>query len=215
LINYTSNIPERLAHHIARHRIPVIWINSRQPEDCAHPDDLGAGRMLTEHLLSLGHRRIAWVDLFVEHTALCHYSRHDRRAGYRQAMDAAGLPIRECTPAHEIPGSQCASVAAGLVSGRDRATAIACYSTIEASAVMRAATLAGLRLPEDLSIAVVDDHPAFLGVPMTTALLDLPALGRTAAELLMQRIAHPRQHVPPAAIPSLLVTGLSTTTCAP
>jgi LacI family transcriptional regulator len=215
LINYTSNIPARLAEHIARHRIPVIWLNSRQSADCVHPDDIDAGRLITAHLASLGHRRIAWIDLFIGHTPYCHYSRHDRRTGYRQAMAAHGLSVRECTPARDLPSAAFADAAAELLHAPDRATAVACYSTLEAAAVMRAATLAGLRLPEDLSIAVVDDHPAYLGMPITTAVLDLPELGRRAAELLMARIATPDLHLAPVAIPPLLSTGSSTIAPAP
>jgi LacI family transcriptional regulator len=215
LINYTSNIPARLRTHIARHRIPAVWLNSRQQADCVHPDDLAAGRLLTDHLLALGHRRIAWVDLHLGHTRQCHYSRHDRRQGYRTAMAAAGLAPMECIPAQEVPPGDLAAATAGVLSGAQRATAVACYSTLEASAVMRCAGGLGLRLPTDLSLAVVDDAQAYLGMPMTTALLDSPELGRQAASSLLARIADPRRRLTPVAVPPRLAIGLSTAPPAP
>jgi LacI family transcriptional regulator len=210
LINYTSDIPARLRAHIARHRIPAVWLNSRQRADCVHPDDVAAGRLLTEHLLALGHRRIAWLDLYLGHTRHCHYSRHDRRAGYQAAMAGAGLPVRECIPVHEVPPAGLADASAGLLAGAERATAVACYSTREAAAVMRAATGLGVRMPEELSVAAVDEEQSFLGLPMTTAVLDSPALGRAAAARLLARIADPRAHLPPLAVPPHLAIGLST-----
>ncbi len=210
LINYTSNIPARLRTHIARHRIPALWLNSRQPSACVHPDDLAAGRLLTEHLLELGHSRIAWADLYLGHTRHCHYSRHDRRAGYAAAMAGAGLPLLECIPAEEVPVAGLAEATAGLLVGAGRATAVACYSTLEASAVMRCAATRGLRVPEDLSIAAVDHAQSFLGLPMTTAVLDLPELGRQAAARLLARVADPRLRLPPLAVPPHLAIGLST-----
>jgi DNA-binding LacI/PurR family transcriptional regulator len=39
-----------------------VWINTKQPKDCVHLDDLAAGHEAAVRLLRLGHRRIAWLD---------------------------------------------------------------------------------------------------------------------------------------------------------
>jgi hypothetical protein len=61
LVNYTSEIPERILEGIHADRAPVIWINSKQDGDCVRPDDYLAGYQATERLLDLGHRRIRYA----------------------------------------------------------------------------------------------------------------------------------------------------------
>jgi LacI family transcriptional regulator len=79
--------------YLARDSTPVVFLD-RPPSgidaDCVLLDNLGGARAATEHLLARGHERIAVVadpdDLF---TAA------ERLAGHRQALDAAGVPVRE------------------------------------------------------------------------------------------------------------------------
>ena len=54
LIDYTHAIPPALLALIERHRIPAVWINSRQPLDCVRPDDEAAGYDATRRLLERG-----------------------------------------------------------------------------------------------------------------------------------------------------------------
>ena len=69
---------------------PAIFINVKQEFDAVHPDDLRGGEIATEHLLQLGHTRIAYARAAVNLKE--HYSEIDRRLGYEAAMQSAGLP---------------------------------------------------------------------------------------------------------------------------
>jgi LacI family transcriptional regulator len=213
LINYNTGIPAALDEVITRHRLPAIWMNARRARDCVHPDDEGAGRLATEHLLALGHRRIAYVDYCHAATqADQHYSVGDRRAGHEQAMRAAGLAVRVMTvpqalrPAEQLPAIR------DWLSASDRPTAVVTYCEREAESILYAATaMLRLRVPADLSIVAIHDDPAdHTGVPLATVILPRYDLGRVAVELLLERIAAPRRSLPARCLPVRLEPGVST-----
>jgi LacI family transcriptional regulator, galactose operon repressor len=79
--------------YLARDQIPVVFLD-RPPHgldaDCVLLDNLGGARMAVEHLLARGHQRIAVI---ADPDSL--YTAHERLSGYRQALEAAGVPVRE------------------------------------------------------------------------------------------------------------------------
>ncbi|HEX3134941.1 MAG TPA: LacI family DNA-binding transcriptional regulator [Planctomycetota bacterium] len=213
LINYNTGIPEALDQVITKHRLPAIWMNAKRACDCVYPDDEGAGRQATEHLLKLGHRRIAYVDYchatsHQDH----HYSALDRQQGYEQAMRAAKLPPRVFTAALAVPTAQIPQAARTWLTAADRPTAVVTYCEREAEPIFYAATaLLGMQVPRDLSIVTIADDPAdHTGVPLATVILPRYELGKVAVELLVQRIASPRRSLAARALPSRLEAGVST-----
>jgi len=76
---------------VRQYRLPSIWVNVKRAEDAVHPDDLTAGRLATELLLSHGHRRVAFLDITDPWAPELgrHYSLADRQRGYERAMRAA------------------------------------------------------------------------------------------------------------------------------
>lgn len=209
LLNYDTAIPPALTRHLRRHRIPAAWLNSRQSADCAHPDDLQAGRLMAEHLLALGHQRITYTDVHLAHTRTCHYSRSDRLTGARAALAEAGLRLNEFLPTAKIPDDNLAGDFTAMLR-RERPTALITYSVVEAAAALLAATRLGLVVPRDLSLITVDLEPAFIGIPLTTATSPMAAVGRAAVELLTAKIARPRRELPARPLPYALVDGGST-----
>ena len=94
LIEYIAGIPQRMVDLIHQYSIPSVWINSKQPADCVHPQDFEAGQQATQRLLAFGHRRICFVNFSYpreDDLADLHYSQADRQAGYEHAMRQAGL----------------------------------------------------------------------------------------------------------------------------
>jgi DNA-binding LacI/PurR family transcriptional regulator len=213
LINYNTGIPDALDQVITRHRLPAIWMNAKRARDCVYPDDEGAGRVATEHLLRLGHRRIAYVDYCHATTQPDqHYSAWDRQAGYEQAMRAAKLQPRVITSPQTVPTAQIPQTARIWLRGDNRPTAVVTYCEREAEPILYAATaLLGLVVPRDLSIVTIADEPAdHTGVPLATVILPRYDLGKVAVELLLQRIAAPKRSLPARALDVRLESGVST-----
>jgi DNA-binding LacI/PurR family transcriptional regulator len=213
LINYNTGIPEALEQVITRHRLPAIWMNARRAQDCVHPDDEGAGRLATAHLLELGHRRIAYVDYgHATEQPDQHYSAADRRLGYERAMRAAGLQPRLITTPRSLPPAQVLAAARGWLSAADRPTAVVTYSERDAEPILYAATAQlSLQVPRDLSIVTIADDPAdHTGVALATVILPRYDLGRVAVEMLLERIAAPKRVLPARCLPARLAAGVST-----
>jgi len=208
LINYETNIPGELSAHMQRHAIPAIWINSKQDADCVHPDDQQGGRLLTEHLLALGHRRIAYIDVLLKTTPECHYSRADRLAGYRAGMQAGGLPALPILPERAIPFAHLADWLGKAL--RDYTAAIT-YDTNEAGAAILGVERLGRRVPRDFSIASFSLLTnTRCGLPLTCAINPMAEMGRQAARAIRQRIAADDRPLPPLAVPFTLVASSST-----
>jgi LacI family transcriptional regulator len=136
----------------------------------------------TEHLLSLGHRRIGAITGPVD--MLCSLARLD---GYRSALERAGIPAdpaltRYADFQHE-GGFACA---VELLDLPDRPTAIFAGSDQQAFGVYEAARQRGLRIPDDLSVVGFDSLPVsrWASPPLTTVRQPLAEMGRAAAQML-------------------------------
>lgn len=142
------------------------------------------GLAATEHLLSLGHRRIGVIGGRKE--LLCSQARID---GYRAALERAGIEIdRELIRFGDFQHEGGFRNAVDLLALPERPTAIFAGSDIQAMGVYGAARQAGLRVPEDLSIVGFDDLPMcqWLSPPLTTVRQPLEQMGRIAAGMLFQ-----------------------------
>ncbi|MGP8205602.1 MAG: LacI family DNA-binding transcriptional regulator [Acidimicrobiales bacterium] len=161
-----------------------------------------------QHLLALGHQRIAaitgppgWV------------ATEDRRSGYRAALSGAGIerdPVLEVDADFELgPGA----VAAGrLLELPEPPTAIFAFNDSIALGAMRAARERGVRVPEDLSIVGFDDlkYATVVAPALTTVRQPLAEMGRAAVSLLL-RLLGPRRPGPlQIELPTRLVVREST-----
>ena len=159
--------------------------------DAVVVDNRPVARRVTEHLVALGHRRIA---LLVDETDRTTGS--ERSAGYRDALAAAGLPVR---PELLLPvgcdtdGARRAAV--GLLTRRERPTAVFAANHLLAEGLWRAVGDLGLRVPEDVSLVSFDDARwmSVVSPGMTAVSQDVVALGAAAVDLLLARIAAPEQ----------------------
>jgi LacI family transcriptional regulator len=146
-------------------------------------DEQRAARAIVEHLLALGHRRIAHVIGIADHGA----SRW-RLAGYREAMAAAGLPE---DPALVVQGAF--TFGSGVAAARElfaleqRPTAVFAANDDTATGVMWAAGEYGLKVPHDLSVCGFDDTPLArqLWPALTTIQQPSREMGKIAAQQLL------------------------------
>lgn len=157
--------------------VDEIWIDYRR-----------AARSAVDHLLQLGHRRIAFIGgpLTIRRFA-------DRLDGYRDALIRAGLPHDRFVRAGGYDHDTGYRLAAELVrSLRPRPTALFCASDMIALGAMAAAVDMGLRVPGDLSVVGLDDIPfASLVRPrLTTVRQPSYDAGQIAVDLALDRLRH-------------------------
>ena len=183
--------------------VPYVLIDRRVPgtqSDVVLGDSVGGARRLVEHLLSLGHRRIAFI---VERDEVS--TARERRAGYEAALTAAGIDVDPQLVA--IASADPAGGAAGmrqLLERDPRPTAVFTVNNLVALGAIEAVRAAGLEVPDDIALVCFDDiEYASRLYPFLTA-MEQPAqtFGTLSTQLLLERIegrgpARPREVVLP------------------
>jgi LacI family transcriptional regulator len=174
-----------------QHKIPFVVVDHRGELGPDVPS-VGAtnwlgGRLATEHLLALGHRRIA----IISGDASLRCSR-DRIAGYRAALEDAGVAVDAelIRPGAFIQQTGYEQTCA-LLDLAEPPTAIFAGSDTQAMGVYAALRARGLSLPGDMSVVGFDDVPlASIVTPaLTTVRQPLAEMGRVATTMLLRLIA--------------------------
>lgn len=149
-------------------------------------DNLSGARLAVQHLIALGHRRIAMLagrpDL---------QSAQLREEGYRQAMREAGLPVdEELIQVGAYDPEVSVHPARQLLTTADRPTAVFAANDLSAITTIEVAAELGLRVPDDLSVVGFDNVPesALCSPPLTTVDQPIRQMGHRAIELLIQLI---------------------------
>ncbi|MEV4076902.1 LacI family DNA-binding transcriptional regulator [Nonomuraea fuscirosea] len=152
-------------------------------------DDTDAARSATAHLASLGRTRIAAIGLVDRPTG--NTAAH-RSAGYRQALEEAGLPV---LPELTVPvlryqrqdGRQAMERLLDLAQPPD---AVFCYNDLLALGAMRAVLARGLRVPEDVAVVGFDgiEEGRFATPPLTTIVPDKEKIAELAVSRLLERV---------------------------
>ncbi|MCX4536304.1 LacI family DNA-binding transcriptional regulator [Streptomyces sp. NPDC002596] len=200
----------------SRHHIPFVLVDrvASSPGHCAvSVDDVRGGSLAVGHLLTAGHRSVAYVS----GTGDLHQIR-DRREGALSALDRAGLGPEALV---EIPSDRL-DVAAGRDAGArllglvPRPTAVFCANDLLALGVLQSLYAAGVRVPQDIAIVGYDDieFAAAAAVPLTSVRQPAVVMGRMAAELLLQEADDEdgtHEHRSVVLQPELVVRASSTT----
>ena len=165
---------------------PIVFVNRRVPGvvGSAVVDDTAGAALATNHLIALGHRRLAHLG---GPTGVDTASR--RREGFLDAASRAGLPATLV----EIAGydAEGGRAAAANVIARDRSvTGLVAANMNVGIGALRAVADAGLRVPDDISVVAIHDHPlaGYLSPALTCVALPLAALGTAAVDLLLARV---------------------------
>lgn len=133
------------------------------------PDERAVGRVATEHLLALGHRRILHLTGQTPDYA-DHVVRHHRRDGYVEAMSSAGLGPRVWNEGVEAPDLIERLRAADI-------TAVFCHNDPDALPLIRRLRAAGLAVPEDISVIGVDRSPIRVDIDPSLTSVAYPYAG--------------------------------------
>ena len=172
----------------ARWPFPLVLVDRALPDtptDRVLLDNAAAARRLTDHLLDAGYRRIAALAGAKSTTG------QDRQSGYADAMRARGLaPLQSWVPPTVDAGF---TAAAALLALPERPDALLATNGLLLMGALQAIQAAGLRTPQDIGLAGFDnnDWTALPTLDVTVIAQPTYDIGRTAAELLMQRLAEP------------------------
>lgn len=181
---------------LAKADVPIVLIDACHPSltRLLHQitvDDVAGGRAVTEYLIGLGHTKIGFVGDYANNPFNFTSSR-DRARGYREALEAAGIPYRPEYYAEGPHGRRHARESARkLLTLPDRPTAIFAASDIQAVGVLEAARELGLRVPQDLSVVGYDDVELAEILGLTTMRQRLFESGQRGVELLLQTLENP------------------------
>jgi len=186
--------------------IPITTIGFTH-EGCSSVaiDDVAGGRMATEHLTSLGHRKIATLSGQRE-TAYSFDVSDNRNKGYIEALKEVGV---EWNPDLEIRGDfniYTAEIAMESFLRRKKLpTAIFCHSDEMAAGALKAIRARGMRVPEDISVIGFDDHQIAEYIGLTTVSQPPQFEGQMAAAAAIAEIANPTIERKKIVIPTSLV----------
>ncbi|HEY3265764.1 MAG TPA: GntR family transcriptional regulator [Armatimonadota bacterium] len=216
LIIWCQDPPTALPYvkRAVEHGIPVVAIDREIPGcpvDYVGVDNVLVARMAVEHLLELGHRRIAFAT-GVDETTTPPLLRED---GYRETMHRYGLGVDESLIYRLKSGlhdGAAMELARRLKAARNRPTAIFAMNDILAWRLVAALRQCGLRIPEDVAVIGVDDiEDQSLHAPiLSTIRQPLEAAGMYAARLLLQRIQTPTLPVRQTILQTNLIRRAST-----
>jgi LacI family transcriptional regulator len=182
-----SVAPVRLMH---RQEVPVVVLDRRLEgarADVVRSDSEGGAYILTQLLLSLGHRRIAM---------LCGpqgvSTAEDRAAGYKRALCETGVAcVTELIQYGEFTVESGYAMAHQMLSCSLRPTALFAGNNFIAIGALKALRDMNLRVPDDIAIVGFDDLPTAIMVDPILTVASQPAyeMGKRAAELLIARLA--------------------------
>ena len=187
IIGLTLSAPDGLIEAASNANLPFVIVD---PVDTHHRRMVSVGssnwagaRTAAEHLIELGHRRIAWIGGPEASDAS-----RDRLYGYQAALDAAGVAIDP-----SLIRSDQFAVATGALHARELLTsdrpptAITAGDDEIAVGVLATAHELGIRVPHDLSVTGFDDTPqaAWTTPPLTTVHQHLEGMGAMAVQTIL------------------------------
>ena len=174
---------------VRKRGLPIVEMAEHYGVDSVSAEYRDATREVMSYLLSLGHRRIGFIN-----GVGAHELGQDRLEPYKACLKEANIPIEteliaECGPTIN-DGYQAAKILLELPS---RPTAIISINDLLAISALRAAADLGVRVPDDLSVVGFDDisMATYLVPRLTTVRKDALAAGIQAFEMLLARIQNP------------------------
>lgn len=177
-----------------RRGVPLVMIDRYRPDvpaDAVVADNADLGLRLTEQLIAMGHERIATLWGETECTSVT-----DRQAGHLQALRAAGLPIRPdlsvLRPYEPLDEKHRLALLTGLLRSPEPPSVLLCANGYVLAIVAHDLSLLGLRIPDDVQLACMDDSGPYETLPLAVeGVLPSADLGREGIELLIERITQP------------------------
>ena len=185
-----GDVNERIAAALDEARIPIVLLDRpvcqyprRGRHDLVGIDNRRAGHTVTEHLLRLGARRVAFVGYpYAAPTVAA------REAGYREALYAWNAPVERAL-VQRIDPEEDAAVRGMMTTQKPEA--VVCANDRTAARLMRTLLRLGYRIPADVRLAGIDDveYASLLPVPLTTLRQPTRQIGDAAITAMLERVA--------------------------
>ena len=182
-------------------RIPVVLFNRRvEGLSSVATDSADGSRQIADHLVSLGHRSIAYLA-----GPEAAWSDRQRWTALSSAAEALGASVVRCGPFHPTLDSGAAAAGIGLATG---ATALVAFNDLLAIGVLRTLEQRGVEVPGRVSVVGFDDifGSDFCSPPLTTVAAPVEEAGRTLVDLLLAR----REGATELTVPTQLLVRAST-----
>lgn len=187
LILMTPDLPTSIAAERFRDHVPVVLLNPATLAgrcDSITFDNAGGASLMTRHLLSLGHTRVATVT-----GPLDNVDANERLSGYRHAMHEAGLAHLALELQGDFTEVGGHHAALELLGQTQRPTAVFVANDHMAVSLMAALRERGVSVPGDVAVGGFDDiaMARYLTPALSTVHVDLGTLGRRAVARLLER----------------------------
>lgn len=184
----TARIQDPALDHLEQ-AVPYVLVNRRAGGRVPYvvSNDETGGQLVTQHLIELGHHNIAFVR-----GALGVSTTEGRLAGYRSALENAGIPVNErLIVGDSYDTMRTARTIRLLLNTREPFTAVVVSDDMMATAVCHVLEENGLRVPDDVSVTGYNNLPiaSLMSPTLTTVDNDLERMGKRAAELLIRRLS--------------------------
>jgi DNA-binding LacI/PurR family transcriptional regulator len=208
LVSGCSTKEQRFGEQIQE--TPLVVVNNVHQEHVGYSvevDNVSGGEKATQHLLDLGHRRIAYIS-----GPLIEWDAVERQQGYERALRSYGLDV---DPSLIVRGGKrpntAIEAAKQLLDLPSPPTALFCYNDATALGAMRAIRAAGLSVPKDISIIGFDDIDlaAYFEPPLTTVAQPKRRMAEIAVGMIIDMVEG-RVPVESCVLPSHLVIREST-----
>lgn len=208
-----GKVNEKLIAYIDSLGLPIVLVDyelKRTRHSAVLIDNWRGGTLAVEHLLSLGHRKIAFLGGDIRHPSLT-----DRYEAYRNALRQAGVTSDE---AYAITDEQETSVDAGtsaagrLLASGAKPTAIFAANDAMAIGCMRHLKARGLRIPQDVAVVGFDDIDVSSHVEphLTTVRVLKEEMGKVAVQRVVDSINAKTRTVVTTHVPVELIVRDST-----
>ena len=193
-----DEVNERILGNLNKARIPVVLLDrdypmypGRSTYDVVSLDHHRAGYTVTAHLIQKGAKRIAFFAR--PHSA---QTVNQRIVGYREALFTNALPVSKDLVIWGDPSD--VEVVESVL--RTRPDAIMCANDDTAANLMKSMIGMGVRIPEDVRLAGIDDvrYASLLPIPLTTLHQPCEQIGSAAISAMLDRVNQP--HLPPRSI---------------
>ncbi|MFC8513570.1 LacI family DNA-binding transcriptional regulator [Streptomyces sp. NPDC057257] len=212
LLVFSFDLTEEESARLDDLGMPVVYVSQHADgRPSVYVDDVAGARHGTRHLLSLGHRRIAFLQT-AGATGFA-FSARERLLGHQQALTEAGIPLDDSlVVATETDGKRGVAEALGrLLSLREPPTAVFAEQDELAADLVWTLRRARIEVPERMSVLGFDDQPAAEWFELSTVAQSPSEMGRVAGELALELIDDPDgDHHRHVVLPTRLIPRAST-----